>query len=259
MPLLDFSRARAAWSDPVRKLQTLESFARTEADGGRDIVAAQRIVRDAELRGHLERHAADELRHAELFHRRAAELRAQGVAAEREEGTSKAYDLSLSRGKLAGATDGHGFLRFALADELGEVGYVAMLHVAEKRAAKLFRDHARYLAHDPETRAVFASILKDEHYHVAYTGTMLKKWKKEGRGAEVKRALSLAKGSRFLGAWKRLGARSGAGFSRAILFVMYFTVLAPFGILGRGKRPKAGWKEPLADRTALERLRSQYG
>ena len=74
MPLLDFSRARAAWSDPERKLKTLESFARTEADGGRDIVAAQRIVRDAELRGHLERHAADELRHAELFHRRAAEL-----------------------------------------------------------------------------------------------------------------------------------------------------------------------------------------
>jgi rubrerythrin len=189
MPLLEFSRARAAWSDPERKLKTLESFARTEADGGRDIVAAQQIVHDAELKAHLERHASDELRHADLFHRRAAELRAQGVAATREEASDKPYDLSLSRGKLAASTDGHGFLRFALADELGEVGYVAMLHVAEKRAAKLFRTHQRYLAHDPETRAIFASILKDEHYHVAYTGSMLKKWKKQGRGAEVKRAL----------------------------------------------------------------------
>ncbi|MFN0009372.1 MAG: hypothetical protein ACKVXR_15820 [Planctomycetota bacterium] len=259
MPLLSFSRARSAWSDPERKLKTLESFARTEADGGRDIVAAQRIVRDAELKAHLERHAQDELRHAELFHRRAAELRAQGVAATREEESDKPYDLSLSRGKLAASTDGHGFLKFALADELGEVGYVAMLHVAEKRAAKLFRDHERYLTDDPETRAIFASILKDEHYHVAYTGTLLRKWKKEGRGMEVKRALSLARGSRFLGAWKRFGARSAAGLTRAILLVMYFTVLAPFGFLARGRTAKAGWKKPLAERAVLERLRSQYG
>jgi len=259
MRLLAFSRARAAWSDPERKLKTLESFARTEADGGRDIAAAQRIVRDAELKKHLERHASDELRHAELFHRRAAELRAQGVAATRETDSDKPYDLSLSRGRLAASTDAHGFLRLALADELGEVGYVAMLHVAEKRAAKLFRDHQRFLARDPETRAIFESILKDEHYHVAYTGTMLKKWKKEGRGSEVKRALSLARGSRFFGAWKRLGARSAAGLSRAILVVMYFTVLLPFGLLARGKTAKPGWKKPLTDRAALERLRSQYG
>jgi len=259
MPLLEFSRARAAWSDPERKLKTLESFARTEADGGRDIVAAQRIVQDQELKKHLERHASDELRHADLFHRRAAELRAQGVAATREEVSDRPYDLSLTRGKLAASTDGHGFLRFALADELGEVGYVAMLHVAEKRAAKLFRTHQRYLAHDPETRAIFASILKDEHYHVAYTGSMLKKWKREGRGAEVKRALSLARGSRFFGAWKRVGARSAAGLSRAILAVMYFTVLLPIGVLARGRIRNGGWRKPLADRATLERLRSQYG
>jgi rubrerythrin len=259
MPLLEFSRARAAWSDPERKLKTLESFARTEADGGRDIVLAQRIVVDPELRGHLERHAADELRHADLFHRRAAELRAQGVASTREEVSDKPYDLALSRGKLAASTDGHGFLRLALADELGEVGYVAMLHVAEKRAAKLFREHERYLADDPETRAIFVSILKDERYHVAYTGTLLQKWKKQGRGSEVKRALSLARGSRFFGAWKRLGARSASGLSRAILVVMYFTVLLPFGLLARGRKPKAGWVEARAGGTVLERLRSQYG
>jgi hypothetical protein len=75
----------------------------------------------------------------------------------------------------------------------------------------------------------------------------------------VKRALSLARGSRFLGAWKRLGARSAAGMSRAILMVMYFTVLAPFGLLARGQRAKQGWKQPLAGRAVLERLRSQYG
>ena len=97
---------------------------------------------------------------------------------------------------------------------MGEVAYIAMLNVAEKRAAAMFRSNIRHLSHDDATRAIFESILKDEHYHVAWTGTVLKRWKSEGRGPEVKRALSMAKGSRFFGAWKRLGARSAAGFSR---------------------------------------------
>src|SRR5258705_1162715 len=80
MSLLAFSRAASAWADPVRKLKTLESFARTEEDGGRDIAAALKVVRDPEARKHLERHAKDEIRHANLFRGRAAELRAEGIA-----------------------------------------------------------------------------------------------------------------------------------------------------------------------------------
>ena len=46
--------------------------------------------------------------------------------------------------------------------------------------------------------------------------------------------------SRFLGAWKRLGLRSGAGFSQMLLFVSYCTLLAPFGLLARfGKHAPA--------------------
>ncbi|HTE04892.1 MAG TPA: hypothetical protein VK824_01765, partial [Planctomycetota bacterium] len=72
------ARSRGVWRDRARTLLTLESFARTEADGGRDIGAAARRVVDRELAGHLQRHAADELKHAELFRRRAAQLRAEG-------------------------------------------------------------------------------------------------------------------------------------------------------------------------------------
>ena len=257
MPLLSFSRSKSAWSDPARKLKTLESFARTEEDGGRDITAALKVVRDPELKKHLVRHAGDELRHASLFHGRAAELRAQGVTLPDEEGSDRPYDLA--RGRLADGMNAHGFLRTALVDEMGEVAYVAMLHVAEKRAASLFRDLSREVDHDPETRAIFESILKDEHYHVAYTGTILQRWRKEGRGSEVKRALSLARGSRFFGAWKRLGARSASGLASVLLVLMYFTVLAPFGLLSRSKQPARGWAKPLAPRADLAKLRSQYG
>jgi rubrerythrin len=257
MALLSFSGARSAWTDPVRKLKTLESFARTEEDGGRDIAAALKVVTDPEARKHLERHAKDEVRHADLFRSRAAELRAQGVAVKDSEEAGRAYDLS--HGKLTDQTNAHGFLRVALADELGEVAYIAMLNVAEKRAAAMFRSNIRHLDQDDTTRAIFESILKDEHYHVAWTSTILKRWKKEGRGAEVKRALSMAKGSRFLGAWKRLGARSAAGFSRIGLVVIYFTIVLPFGLMARGKKPKAGWSTPLHARSPLDRLRSQYG
>ena len=257
MALLSFSRAKSAWTDPVRKLKTLESFARTEEDGGRDIAAALKVVQDPEARKHLERHAKDEVRHADLFRGRAAELRAQGVAVKDSEEAGRAYDLAY--GKVKDQTNAHGFLRTALADELGEVSYIAMLNVAEKRAAAMFRSNIRHLSHDAQTQAIFQSILKDEHYHVAWTSTVLKRWKSEGRGAEVKRALSMAKGSRFFGAWKRLGARSAAGFSRIVLVVLYFTLLLPFGLLVRGKKPKSGWSSPLAPRADLARLRSQYG
>jgi hypothetical protein len=42
----------------------------------------------------------------------------------------------------------------------------------------------------------------------------------------------------FVGRWKRLGIHSGASFSRALLYVLYWTLLLPFGIvakLGRGR------------------------
>ena len=243
------ARSRAVWADPARTLLTLESFARTEADGGRDIASAARRVGDPELRKHLERHAGDEMRHAEMFRRRAEELRAAGgapVAAASATGADVAGDQAydLSRGRPAHEVDAHGFLSIGLLDELGEVPYVAMLHVAEERAAKLFRLHADLTRSDPTTNGIFESILRDEHYHVAWTRAMLDGWRAQGRQDEVKRALKDARSSRLWGAWKRLGVRAGANFGRLALVVMYFTILLPFGLLARTGRDKPGWREP---------------
>jgi hypothetical protein len=225
-------RHRRVWKDPQRKLRTLESFGETEEDGGRDLEAAARRVGDAKLREHLKRHARDERRHAALFRQRAGELKAQLALAARDSGEAdQAYDLS--RGRRGHEVDAHGFFRAGLCDELGEVAYVAMLHVAEVRAAQVFRLHRGLVSDDPALCATLDEILVDEKYHVAYTERILEGWDAEGRGAEVRRGLADARASRFLGAWKRLGVRSASGFSRALLFVLYWTLLMPFGIVAR--------------------------
>ncbi|SRR5258706_1985766 len=256
MQLAALLRRASPWSDPVRKLRTLESFARTEEDAGLDIARAARSVRDPGLVAHLERHARDELKHAALFRGRANQLRAQGVDAPREELAERAYDLALARGR--DTLNAHGFLESGACDEQGEIAYVAFLHVAEKRADALFRRHARALGRDEVTRTIFAEIQKDESYHVAYTKTLLERWKRAGRGAEVARGLSAARGNEFLGAWKRLGARSATGLARVLLFASYFTWVVPFGLLARGARSRAGWHTPLVPASPERTLRSQY-
>lgn len=250
MHWLEERRYRATWSDPHRSLLSLEAFAETEEDGGHDLELARERVTDQRLVDHLRRHAGDELRHARMFSERAAELaKAQGrrPGAKNEE-LGRAFDLSeqrdfaqnplapspLARGDLA-EVDGHGFFRSGLFDEHGEVGYLAMVHVAEKRAAHLFARHERAAraARDARTAAIFADILRDEKYHVAWTGKALDRWRSEGRAAEVDRALKDASRGRFIASWRRLGLRSASGFVRVLLVVSFATVLAPFGLLAR--------------------------
>lgn len=251
--LLARSRYRAAWSDLNRKVRTLESFSKTEADGGRDIAAAALRIADEELRGHLERHARDEERHAEMFRRRALDLRVEhGLALDDGGDPDKLYDMG--RGRPETEVDAHGFYTVGLLDELGEVPYLAMLHVAEQRAEYLFDLHSSLLADDPKTREVFTNILKDEKYHVAYTGRILEKWRKEGRGLEVKRSLRAARESRFLGAWKRLGLRSAGGLARFLLMGMYWTLLLPFGLGASRRRAASGLRDP----RPTAGVRSQY-
>ncbi|GEM_PF-321092 len=234
-------RSRTVWTDPVRKVLTLESFSRTEADGGRDIGSAATRVSDTELRAHLVRHTADELRHADLFMTRAQELRATTDMPPEADAEASGDSYDLSRGRPSSEVDAHGFFTSGLLDEMGEVAYVAMLHGAEVRAASLFAAHRDLTRDDPETCAVFEQILRDEQYHVAYTKAVLDRWAEEGRGREVAEARSAARGGRFWSGWKRAGIRSGASFSKFVLRIMYFTILLPFGLANKGSRSATGW------------------
>src|SRR5262245_11034512 len=68
---------RWVWRDEARRARKLLSFARTEADGGRDLAQAAERTPDARLRRLYLRHAQDEQRHAELFRARAREILAE--------------------------------------------------------------------------------------------------------------------------------------------------------------------------------------
>ena len=65
---------RVVWHDRDRKVQMLLAFGRTEAGGAVDIARAAESSHSSELRDHLERHCADENRHAEMFRTRAREV-----------------------------------------------------------------------------------------------------------------------------------------------------------------------------------------
>jgi rubrerythrin len=249
-------RQAPVWKDPYRKYRTLLSFSETEEDGGKDLVRASRRVTDPDLRKHIERHSKDEVRHANLFRERAAEVASESnFSLNSEMQVDKPYDLSGARRGLQ--VDAHGFFNAGLIDELGELEYVAMLHVAECKAAELFEMYHELNQHDPKTRGVFAEILKDEKYHVAYTKTFLDKWRKQGRGAEIDKALKTAKGNRLIGAWKAFGLRSGSGFSHTVLFVLYWTLMAPFGVLSRPRKVSSAWKTPRSATSAAARA-GQY-
>jgi hypothetical protein len=163
------------------------------------------------------------------------------------------YDMELGRRSIE--RNSHGFFHAGVLEERGELPYITMMHVAERRARDLFTVHQSLTRHDRETSAVFADILRDEKYHVAYTGNFVRRWREEGRGREVRRALRAARASSLLGAWKRLGARSGAGLSRLILLALYWTAAAPFGLLARlrGEPPA----RPRRAARGLDELRSQ--
>ncbi len=127
------------------------------------------------------------------------------------------------------------------------------------RAAEIFSIHQKLTKNDAETSALFARVYQDEKYHVSYTGKILDRWRAEGRKAEVDRAIRDAKRSRFFGAWKRFGARSATGTGKGLLFLSYWTLLLPFGLLCRGRRMANGWHEPDArNRVASAGARSQF-
>jgi rubrerythrin len=232
------------WRTREKQVQLLLKFARTEAGGALDIARAAQSVKDEDLRKHLLHHVADEERHAAMFRRRAREVHGAGSGADpapETTGSDLVPTLAASaRGSLS-LTD-HGFLPSDNFAALGEVRYIAMLHLAEVQAAADFRLHRRLTARiDRATAAVFTEILRDEEYHVAYTRAQLKKWEKEGRQAEVRKALRAMRWLRFKTLWVQLSQRLGSVLGTLMLSALYLTVFLPFGLIARCMRRPRGW------------------
>jgi rubrerythrin len=221
---------RWVWRDHDRRLRKLLAFADVETDGGRDIVRAAEVTPDPLLRRLYLEHAIDELHHGDLF-------RSRGAALIRERGTRT---TSLLAGNpLPG---GHGLDDLSIE---GQPDYrlLAFLHVAEKSAAGRFEIYRQLVDDDPETRAIFETILRDEVFHMNYTYTQLTRVAPK----TYRRHVWYARARRLWNRYLRVAVAIANLFGTAILTIIYFVVLPPFAWLARRaeRRELPGWR-PIA-------------
>jgi hypothetical protein len=230
---------RWVWRDHDRRLRKLLTFADVESDGGRDILRAAEVTPDPLLRRLYLEHAIDELHHGDLFRHRGVALLRAG-AGERP--------VSPGGNPLPG---GHGLDDLQIDGEPDE-RLLAFLHVAEKAAADRFTIYREMVDDDPETRAIFEQILRDEVFHMNYTYTQLTRIAPRTHRRHVWHARGLRLWNRYL----RLAASVAAVISTVILTALYFIVLPPFAWMARrtARREAAGWT-PIATRRASS---SQY-
>jgi rubrerythrin len=233
---------RWIWRDPRRRGLNLLRFAAVEADGGRDLVRAAELTSDPVLRGLFLKHAADELRHAELFRRRGLALLVPFDATRR----ARAAPDWLTPGER-GLDD----LRIEAVDT---ADLLAFLHLSESSAARNFGRYSAALADDPTTRAVFQAVLRDEAFHMIYTRAELRRVAPE----REKQLLWKGRLSRIWKLYLRLASGLATLIGAGVLTVQYYVLLPPFAWLARraARQEVAGWSPIAADRN--DRLGGQY-
>src|SRR6185369_3376138 len=199
------------WADSDRRLRKLSTFAEVETDGGRDILRAAELTPDPLLRRLYLEHAIDELHHGDLFRERgAALLRLRATRAR----------TLFSGSPLPG---GHGLDDLRIEGEPDQ-RLLAFLHVAEKAAAGRFAIYRELVDDDPETRAIFEEILRDEVFHMNYTYTQLARVSPHAYRRHVWHARAKRLWNRYL----RVAAAIAGVIGSALLLLMYFVMLPPF-------------------------------
>src|SRR3954466_9830772 len=217
---------RWVWGDLDRRVRKLLVFGEVETDGGRDILRAAEVTPDPLLRRLYLEHALDELRHGHLFRERgAAILRARALKS----------GVLFAGNPLPG---GHGLDDLHVEDE-PDHRLLAFLHVAEKAAAERFTIYRDLVDDDPQTRAIFEEILRDEVFHMNYTYT-------QPAGVlphAYRRQVWWARANRLWKRYLRVAAAIASVLGAAVLTVMYFILLPPFAWLARRaeRREPRGW------------------
>jgi hypothetical protein len=230
------------WGDNDRRVRKLLTFADVETDGGRDILRAAEVTPDPLLRRLYLEHAIDELHHGDLFRDRGAALfRAR----------QSAHRVLLGGNPLPG---GHGLDDLRI-DGQPDRTLLAFLHVAEKAAAGRFAMYRELVDDDPQTRAIFEEILRDEVFHMNYTYKQLTRI----APADYRRHVWHARARRLWNRYLRVAAVFAAVFGSVALTVMYFVLLPPFAWLAKRseRREPAGWI-PISRARHDASQRSQY-
>ena len=222
-----------------RRARKLLRFSETEADGARDLSRAAELTRDPSLRLLYLRHADDEQRHAVLFRRRGTEIL----------DSSEKHNAVFEANWLAPGERGLDDLDVG---SEGDEPLLAFLHLSEKAAAGRFVVYERALDCDPQTRAVFARILKDEEYHMSYTRRELARLAPRRQG----RHLWQARAGRLWKAYLRIASAVASLLGTVMLAVQYFVLLPLFALLAK----RAAKREPegFASSRAVVALENQY-
>jgi hypothetical protein len=232
---------RWVWANAHRRAHKLLRFAETEADGGRDIARAAELTGDGLLRRLYLRHAMDELRHADMFRGRG---RAMLAALPRQAAGAEANWLAPGE---RGLDDLH-------VDGEKDDTLLAFLHLSERAAAMRFAVYREVLQGDPETRAVFESILRDEAFHMNYTRKQLERVAPRRHGVR----LWAARLHRIWKVYLRFAAAFASVMGGLILAVQYFVVLPVFALAAKrqARRELRGWTDT---RGRTHTLTGQYG
>jgi hypothetical protein len=214
------------WRDAARRAHRLLRFAEVEDDGGRDLVRAAELTGDARLRRLYLRHAKDERRHADLFHRRGIELLREAGA-----GAAPWQADWLSPGERG--------LDDVSIEKDRDGPLLAFLHLSEAAAARQFADYRDAVGGDTATRAMFDRIIRDEEFHMNYTRQEL------GRVAPERQGLLLwkARAGRAWKAYLRFAVALAGLFGSILLTLQYFILLPPFAWSAKraARREPEGW------------------
>lgn len=211
------------WRLPGRAARKLHVFALAEDGSRADLMQAAAATPSSERAALYVRHAADEARHAAAFASRSAELRrARGRPA-----------LPAPR------ADSEDLFR-----RLGEVDFLAFVHLGEGRGRRQFESYSAWFdsVGDARMRGLFDGILVDERRHEAYTGALLE----ELAGGPAPAAAALRRAWRWDAwrRWRRLGAGAAGGVYVVLMSTLYLATLPLALALPWLYPPARGWQEP---------------
>ena len=196
-----------AFSSQRRTARLLHGFACTEEQSQLELRLAARACTDERRRARYLRHALDETRHAHAFAEHAREL-AHSAAAE-------------SFGRPSAGCE-------RLYERLGELRFLAFVHVGEQRGRAEFETYARLLRGRGKdaTAQLFEALVSDERQHEAYTAQLLA----ELAGADgARRAVRWVKRWQAWREFRRRGRRL-AGALYGVSMLLVYVALAPFAL-----------------------------
>ena len=200
----------------------LHAFARAEQGSLIDLSQAASQTQCPARAALYLRHASDEARHARLFSRRSAELRAA------------AGRLPLAPPRAD--TDN-------LFERLGEVDFLAFVHRGEARGCRQFEAYRDYFATVGRAadRALFHGVVADEYRHRDYTRSLLVDL--AGGEDQARRALRRVRRWEAWRSWRRAG-RGLAGRVYGLAMFAIYVAAAPLALLVRVTRPThPGWRQ----------------